>query len=76
MADSPDRTAGTADVTVTAENARKTWAEVISGVQYGGHHTVITRNGKKALVMVPVDWYEKHAGHPVPDGAPEPTKRA
>lgn len=39
------------------EEARKKFAELLNGSQFGGQHTVITRHGKPAGYLVPPDWY-------------------
>lgn len=43
-----------------AEDARKNFADLLNGVQWQGEHVTITRHGRPAAVVVPIDWYEGH----------------
>jgi prevent-host-death family protein len=41
------------------EQARATLGEIINRALFAGAHTLITRAGKPAAVIVPVEWHEK-----------------
>jgi len=41
------------------EQARKGLGEIVDRARIAGEHTVITRAGKPAAVIVPVEWYEE-----------------
>lgn len=58
----PGRTDGTTGSDeMKAEDARKMWAALLSAAQWQSRHTVITRSGKRAAVVVPPDWYDRAA---------------
>jgi antitoxin (DNA-binding transcriptional repressor) of toxin-antitoxin stability system len=58
----PDGTAGTTGSDeMKAEDARRMWAALLSAAQWQGKHTVVTRSGKRAAVLVPPDWYDRAA---------------
>ena len=44
------------------EEARKDLGGIVDRARYKGEHTVITRTGKGAAVIVPVEWYEEQPG--------------
>lgn len=44
---------------VSAEEARKTLADLLNGTQFQGEHVRVTRHGRTAGVLVPPDWYER-----------------
>ena len=46
---------------VKAEDARKAWGALLNGTQWLSRHTTITRNGKRAGVLVSPDWYDRAA---------------
>ncbi|MDH6116877.1 prevent-host-death family protein [Kitasatospora sp. GAS204A] len=48
----------TASETVPTEEARKKLGDLLNAAQFAGQHTAITRHGKTAALLVPVDWYE------------------
>lgn len=41
------------------ERARQALGEIVDRARIAGEHTVITRQGKPAAVIVPVEWYEQ-----------------
>jgi len=41
------------------EQARKGLGEIVDRARIAGEHTLITRTGKPAAVIVPVEWYEE-----------------
>jgi prevent-host-death family protein len=45
------------DRQVTADDARSNFRELLNDVEAGGAHITITRYGKPAAVIVPVDWH-------------------
>jgi prevent-host-death family protein len=43
--------------TVGTRELKARLSEYVSEVQFQGQHVKVTRNGKLAAVLVPVDWY-------------------
>lgn len=41
------------------EQARRNLGEIVDRARIAGEHTVITRQGKRAAVVVPAEWYEQ-----------------
>jgi prevent-host-death family protein len=37
-------------------------SEYVAEVQYRGQHIEVTRNGRPAAMLVPVEWYEANGG--------------
>lgn len=46
------------DEHIGIEDARSSLGDIVIAAAERGEHTVITRYGKPAAVIVPVDWYE------------------
>lgn len=44
------------------DSARKDLGGIVDRARLKGEHTVITRAGKPAAVVVPVEWYEEQPG--------------
>lgn len=61
MADRPREPVRTEEF--RAEEARKLFADLLNAAQWEGKHVTITRNGRRAAMLVPVAWYDEHAGH-------------
>ncbi|MFC8065536.1 type II toxin-antitoxin system Phd/YefM family antitoxin [Streptomyces sp. NPDC057293] len=47
------------DETVSVQDAREQFAQLLNGTQWQGKHVAITRHGRTAGVLVPPDWYEQ-----------------
>jgi prevent-host-death family protein len=41
------------------EEARNQLGDLVERVRLGGEHIALTRYGKQAVVLVPVEWHEK-----------------
>ena len=41
------------------EQARHQLGEIVDRARYTGEATLLTRQGKPAAIVVPVDWYEQ-----------------
>jgi prevent-host-death family protein len=44
---------------VSIETARRTLGEIVDKARLAGQPTLVTRQGKRAAVVVSADWYER-----------------
>lgn len=44
---------------IRIEEARRAFADLVNAAQWRGEHVTITRHGKPAAVLVPVDWHRR-----------------
>jgi prevent-host-death family protein len=47
------------DRSVTPDDVRRGFRELLNLVEHGDTHLTVLRYGKPAAVIVPVEWYEK-----------------
>ncbi|WP_405942512.1 type II toxin-antitoxin system prevent-host-death family antitoxin [Streptomyces sp. NBC_00207] len=48
--------------TITADELRKGWADVLAATYRAGRHHQVTRHGKAAVSVIPPEWYAQAAG--------------